>query len=81
MTIFWRLVSRVVLLPVLVMLAYEYMRLIANHLDNPVARILAKPNMAMQRLTTVEPSLDILEVAIAAFNSMYEQEHQTPASV
>lgn len=80
MTIFWRLVSRVVLLPVLVMLAYEYMRLLANHLDNPIAKILAKPNMAMQRLTTVEPSLEMLEVAIAAFNSMYEQEHQDSVS-
>ena len=76
MTIFWRLVSRVVLLPVLVMLAYEYMRLIANHLDNPIARMLSVPNMAMQRLTTVEPTLEMLEVAIAAFNSMYDQEKQ-----
>jgi uncharacterized protein YqhQ len=56
------------------------MRLIANHLDNPIAKILAKPNMAMQRLTTVEPTLEMLEVAIAAFNSMYEQEHQTSPS-
>ncbi len=81
MTLWWRLLSRVVLLPVLVMLAYEYMRFTANHLDNGFVRILAKPNMAMQRLTTVEPSLDILEVAIAAFNSMYEQEKQLTSSL
>ena len=34
----WRLVSRVVLLPVLVMLAYEFMRFTANHLDNRLVR-------------------------------------------
>jgi len=76
LTLVWRLVTRVILLPVIAMLAYEYMRFIANHLDNSVCRLLSKPNMAMQRLTTVEPSLDMLEVAIASFNAMYEEEHK-----
>lgn len=75
-TWFWRLLSRVVLLPVLVMLAYEYMRFTANHLDNAFVRVLAAPGMAMQKLTTAEPTLEMLEVSIAAFNSMYEQEKQ-----
>jgi uncharacterized protein YqhQ len=74
MSLFWRLASRILLLPVIVMLAYEYMRFTANHLDNPLVRILAAPNLAMQRLTTAEPTLDILDVAITAFNSMYDQE-------
>lgn len=80
MSMLWRLASRVVLLPVLVMLAYEYMRFIANHLDNPFIRILAAPNMAMQRLTTVEPTTEMLEVSIAAFTAMYEQEQQFSAT-
>lgn len=75
LSVFWRLASRVLLLPIIVMLAYEYMRLLANHLDNPIGRFLAAPNLAMQRLTTAEPTLEMLEVAIAAFNSMYEQEN------
>lgn len=74
LSLVWRLVSRVVLIPVIAMFAYEYMRLVANHLDNPFFRFLAQPNMAMQRLTTVEPNIDMLEVAIAAFNAMYEEE-------
>jgi uncharacterized protein YqhQ len=81
MTLLWRLVSRVVLLPVLVMLAYEYMRFIANHLDNPIMRLLSAPNMAMQRLTTVEPTSEMLEVSIAAFNSMYDQEKQYNSTI
>jgi uncharacterized protein YqhQ len=70
----WRLASRVLLLPLIVMLAYEYMRFIANHLDLPFFKWLSKPNMAMQRLTTVEPTSEMLEVAIAAFKTMYEEE-------
>jgi uncharacterized protein YqhQ len=76
MSMLMRLATRVILLPVLVVFAYEYMRFTANHLDNPIGRILAFPGLAMQRLTTVEPTSNILEVAIAAFNAMYEQEQQ-----
>lgn len=74
LSLVWRLASRVLLLPLIVIVAYEYMRFIANHLDQPFFRLLSKPNMAMQRLTTVEPTSEMLEVAIAAFKSMYEEE-------
>ncbi|KAF0112561.1 MAG: hypothetical protein FD147_157 [Chloroflexi bacterium] len=70
-----RLVSRVVLLPLLVMFAYEFIRFTARHLDNRFIRLLSKPGMAMQRLTTFEPSLDIIEVSIASFNAMYRLEN------
>jgi len=72
--ILFRLASRVVLLPLLVMLAYEFMRFTANHLDNRFVRILALPGLAMQRLTTFEPDLDVLEVSIAAFKAMFNLE-------
>jgi uncharacterized protein YqhQ len=74
LSMFWRLATRILLLPVIVMLAYEYMRFTANHLDNTFVRALAAPNLAMQKLTTAEPTLEMLEVSIAAFNHMYEQE-------
>ncbi len=70
-----RLASRVVLLPVLIMVAYEYMRFVANHLDIRFVRWLAFPGMAMQKLTTNEPDLKVLEVAITAFKAMYELEN------
>ena len=71
----FRLTSRVVLLPVLVMIAYEYMRFTSNHLKNPIVKMLVMPGMAMQKLTTNEPSLEILEVAISSFNAMYSLEN------
>ncbi len=73
----WRLVSRVLLLPLLAVLAYEYIRWTANHMDSALVRLLVKPNLALQRLTTREPTPDMLEVAIAAFNAMHLEEQQS----
>lgn len=72
--IFLKFASRIILLPVLVMSAYEYMKFSANHIDHPVFKYLSVINMGMQRLTTVEPSDDMLEVAATAFNTMYALE-------
>lgn len=76
----WMVLSRILLLPLLAMLGYEYIRWTANHLDSPFVRWIIKPNLALQRLTTNEPTPEILEVAIAAFNAMYALEHPTPGS-
>jgi uncharacterized protein YqhQ len=72
---FWaRMVSRIIFLPFLACIAYEYIRWTANHLDSKLVRILIKPNLALQHLTTREPSTDMLEVSIAAFNAMRTDE-------
>ncbi len=69
-----RLPAQVLLVPVIACLAYEYMRWTASHLDHRAIRILIKPNLALQHLTTRQPSLDMLEVAICSFNAMLELE-------
>jgi uncharacterized protein YqhQ len=69
-----RLVSRLVMLPILAGLAYEYIRWTAKHIQSPFVRWMVKPNLMLQRLTTREPSLDMLEVSIAAFNAMRAEE-------
>ncbi|MGB2962984.1 MAG: DUF1385 domain-containing protein [Anaerolineales bacterium] len=74
LTLFWRLVSRILLLPVLAGVAYEYLRWTAENQHHPLVKQLIRPNLALQRLTTNEPSLDIIEVSIAAFNAMREAE-------
>jgi uncharacterized protein YqhQ len=71
---FWRLASRVILLPILAGVAYEYIRWTANHLDSALVRLMVRPNLALQNLTTREPSLDMLEVSIAAFQAMRSRE-------
>ena len=72
----WRLASRILLLPLLAGLEYEYIRWTASHLDSPLVKALIKPGLALQSLTTGEPDLSMLEVAIAAFNAMRAYESQ-----
>jgi len=71
---FWRLVTRILLIPVLAGLAYEFIRWTSRHLKVPIVRAIIRPNLALQRLTTREPSLDMIEVSIAAFNAMIAME-------
>lgn len=74
LSMFWRLVSRVLLIPVLAGISVEYIRWTANHLDSPLVRILVKPNLALQALTTREPDASMLEVAIQSFKTMRQAE-------
>ncbi|HKI53619.1 MAG TPA: DUF1385 domain-containing protein [Anaerolineales bacterium] len=76
MTILWRLASRVLLIPVIAGIAVEYIRWTANHLDSPLVRVLIKPNLALQSLTTREPDSSMLEVAIESFNTMRQAEQE-----
>ena len=73
-----RLLSRIIFIPVIAGIAYEYIRWTANHMNSALVRVVIKPNLALQRLTTREPSLDMLEVAIAAFQAMRAQEKPVP---
>ena len=79
MPVWARLLSRVLLIPVVAALAFEYIRFTARHLSNPLVKLLVVPNLALQRLTTREPDARMLEVAIAAFNAMREKENVTVA--
>ena len=70
----WRLASRVLLIPVIAGIAVEYIRWTANHLKSPFVRLLIKPNLALQSLTTREPDRSMLEVAIESFKTMRKAE-------
>lgn len=70
----WRLTSRVIMIPILAGIAYEYIRWTANHLQSPIVKALLRPNLALQHLTTREPDEKMLEVAIDAFLAMRKAE-------
>ncbi|PKO11114.1 MAG: DUF1385 domain-containing protein [Chloroflexi bacterium HGW-Chloroflexi-2] len=70
------IVSRLVLIPVIAMIAYEFIRFTADHLESPIISLFAKPGLWLQKLTTNEPDEKILEVSIAAFNAMYKLENK-----
>jgi len=76
MSIFWRLTSRILLIPVIAGLAVEYIRWTANHLNSPLVRLLIKPNLALQSLTTRQPDTAMLEVAIESFQTMRKAEQE-----
>jgi uncharacterized protein YqhQ len=77
----WRYVVRLLLIFPLASLAYEMIRFSSNHLSNPLVQIFVKPNMALQHLTTREPTLEMLEVSITAFQRMLEQEQTKVAKL
>jgi uncharacterized protein YqhQ len=58
--------ARVVLIPLIAGLAYEIIRFSARHLANPVCKVLIRPGMWLQRITTKEPDDKQLEIAIIA---------------
>jgi uncharacterized protein YqhQ len=70
----WRLISRILMIPVLAGISYEYLRWTANHMQSPFVRMIVKPNLALQSLTTREPDVKMLEVAIEAFQTMWRAE-------
>jgi uncharacterized protein YqhQ len=71
-----RLASRLILLPLLAGVAYEYIRWTGNKINLPLVRLLVWPNLALQKLTTREPTNEMLEVSIAAFNAMRAGENR-----
>ena len=68
-----RIGLRVLLLPLVVALSYEFNRLVGRH-DNVLTRILSAPGRAMQRLTTGEPDDGMIEVAIRALELVIPEE-------
>ena len=60
-----RMVLKLLLLPVVVGIAYELIKL-AGRYTNPVTRLISAPGLLLQRLTTAEPDDSMIEVAIAA---------------
>ncbi len=72
----WRLISRILMIPLVSGIAYEYIRFAANMMDRSAfVRLLIQPNLWLQKLTTREPDLAMLEVSIQAFNTMIEAEN------
>lgn len=75
-TVTWqRIVASVILLPLIVGISYECIRLAGNH-DNLFTRILSAPGLAMQRITTREPDDSMIEIAIAAMKPCIPQDKE-----
>ena len=69
-----RLASRILFLPLLASLAYEYIRFSSKLLRFRWMKPLVTPNLWLQRLTTREPDIEMIEVALSAFTAMRAKE-------
>lgn len=74
-----RVLSRIVLIPAVAAISYELIRLSARYEHTAVVHWLMKPNLALQNLTTREPSDDQVEVAIRALNEVLKTEGVEPS--
>lgn len=66
-----KLVLRLALVPVIAGISYELIRL-AGRSDNAIVNLISKPGLWMQKLTTKEPDEDMIEVAIASVEAVFD---------
>ncbi|WP_410075739.1 DUF1385 domain-containing protein [Anaerostipes sp.] len=70
-TIWLRIVLRLLFLPLVAGVSYEFIRL-AGSSDHPIVQIFSKPGLALQKLTTKEPDHSMIEVAIASVEGVFD---------
>lgn len=68
---FLKMISRILLIPVIAGVSYEFLRL-AGRSDSKIVNLLSKPGMWMQNMTTKEPDDSMIEVAIAAVEAVFD---------
>ena len=68
------ILSRVILIPVIAGLAYELIRFAARNMERRWVQVAMIPGLSLQKLTTREPTLDQIEVAIAALRAVFTAE-------
>ncbi len=69
-----RVVSRILAIPLIAGISYEWLRFSARHAHRPWMRPLVGPSLALQRLTTREPDDGMVEVAIRALEAVLAEE-------
>ncbi len=70
-TLWLRFVSRILLVPVVAGISYEFIRL-AGRSDSKLVNVLSRPGLCLQYLTTKEPDDSMIEVAIASVESIFD---------
>lgn len=70
-TVLMRVISRVLLIPVVAGVSYEVLRLAGNS-DNFLVNLISKPGLMLQNMTTKEPDDSMIEVAIQAVEAVFD---------
>lgn len=81
--IWLRMVLRILLIPFIAGISYEFI-ILAGKYENPVVNVLSKPGLWLQSLTTAEPDYDMIQVAITSVEAVFDwkkflsEEEQAP---
>jgi uncharacterized protein YqhQ len=76
--LYLRVISRILLVPVIAGISYEIIKWAGRH-DNWLVKIVSAPGLALQLITTSEPDDEMIEVAIASLNAVLEEEPEEKA--
>jgi uncharacterized protein YqhQ len=76
--IWLRVLSRIVLIPVIAGIAYELLRLGGKYPESPFMKAIVAPGLLLQKLTTAVPDESQMEVAIASMSELLKQEGDAP---
>jgi uncharacterized protein YqhQ len=68
--------SRLIVIPLVAGIAFEFIMWSARHQENPVVKVLVWPGLQMQKLTTREPTDDMVEVAMASLKKVLSMERE-----
>jgi len=72
----WRIVSRIIAIPIIAAVAYELLRLGAKYPDSALMRFVMAPGLWLQKITTQPPDHGQIEVAIASFREVVRRESE-----
>jgi uncharacterized protein YqhQ len=69
-------ISRVVVIPIVAGIAFEFIMWSARNQENPIVQMLVWPGLQLQKLTTREPTDDMVEVAMASLKKVLSMEEE-----
>ena len=75
--LYWRILSRIVPIPVVAAVSYEIIRFAGTHRTAWFGKILSAPGLWLQQITTRQPDADQIEVAIAAMQAAVAADAET----
>jgi len=76
-TLLVRIISRIVLLPVVAGISYEVLKLSGKYCNSPIMKVIIAPGLWLQKLTTREPDDSQIEVAIKALEAVKPEDINT----
>jgi len=75
MLLWKRIISRILMAPIIAMFSYEVIKWMGENSENTLVKAVSYPNLLLQKLTTREPTEEMIEIAITALNKLIKLEN------